>query len=276
MTKNPQLIRLEEGLNSKEDRLQNRGEAAESLSQSANQNGLNSGIKISPDVEVLLKDSYYNPSSPACFSGVEKLYEFVKKNGQYKISKRSIKQWLAKQEAYTSHHPVRRRFKRPKVLSFSKNYQWDTDTANMVKYRKSNDNYGYFVVFIDIFTRYLYTRPLYTLTGKEMKQVMSNIFEESGVKPKKIRSDQGSEYKNSEVTKFFRTSKVDQIFTYYETKANYAERVIKTIKLKTFKYLTARESFRWVDNLQNFTTSYNNASHRSIKMTPTKAQSSNQ
>ena len=114
----------------------------------------------------------------------------------------------------------------------------------MVKYRKSNDNYAYFVVFIDIFTRYLYTRPMYTLTGKEMKQVMSNIFEESGVKPQKIRSDQGSEYKNSEVTKFLRTSKVDQIFTYYETKANYAERVIKTIKLKIFKYLTANESFR--------------------------------
>ena len=146
----------------------------------------------------------------------------------------------------------------------------------MVKYRKSNDNYAYFVVFIDIFTRYLYTRPLYTLTGKEMKQVMSNIFEESGVKPQKIRSDQGSEYKNSEVTKFLRTSKVDQIFTYYETKANYAERVIKMIKLKIFKYLTANESFRWVDNLKNFTASYNNTRHRSIKMSPTKAQTSNQ
>ena len=101
----------------------------------------------------------------------------------------------------------------------------------MVKYRKSN-NYAYFVIFIDIFTRYLFTRPLYTLTGKEMKQAMSNIFEESGVKPQKIRSDQGSEYKNSEVTKFLRTSKVDHIFTYYETKANYAERVIKQLNLK--------------------------------------------
>ena len=70
---------MEEGLNSKEDRLQNRGEEAESLSESANQGGLNSGIKISPDVEVILKDAYYNPSSPASFSGAEKLYQFLKK-----------------------------------------------------------------------------------------------------------------------------------------------------------------------------------------------------
>ena len=179
--KNPQLILMEEGLNSKEDRLQNRGVEAGSLSESANQHGLNSGIKISPDVELVLKDAYYNPSSPASFSGVEKLYQFFKKKVNTRFQGdllRSIAEhWLAKQEAYTSHHPVRRRFKRPKVLSFSKNYQWDTDTANMVKYRKSNDNYAYFVVFIDIFTRYLYTRPMYTLTGKEMKQVMTNIFE---------------------------------------------------------------------------------------------------
>ena len=85
MAKNPQLIQLEEGLNSKEDRLQKRGEAAESLSESASQNGLNSGIKISPDVEVLLKGAYYNPSSPASFSGVEKLYQFVKKMVNLKI-----------------------------------------------------------------------------------------------------------------------------------------------------------------------------------------------
>ena len=79
MTKNPQLIQLEEGLNSKEDRLQKKGEEAKSLSGSTNQNGLNSGIKISPDVEVLLKDAYYDPSSPTSFSGAEKLYQILKK-----------------------------------------------------------------------------------------------------------------------------------------------------------------------------------------------------
>ena len=278
MSKKSQVIPLEEGLHKEEegDQLKNRGEAAGSLSESANPSGSNFGIKISPDVETILKEAYYNPSSPASFGGVEKLYQFVKKDAQHRVTRKTIKEWLAKQEAYTSHHKVRRHFKRPRVLSFSKNYQWDTDTANMVKYRKSNDDYGYFAVFIDIFTRYLYTRPLHTLTGKEMKQVMSNIFEESGLKPQKMRSDQGSEYKISEVKNFLRKSRVEQIFTYYETKANYAERVIKTIKLNMFKYLTARESFRWVDNLQKFTASYNNARHRSIKMSPTEAQTANQ
>ena len=70
---------------------------------------------------------------------------------------------------------MRRHFKRPCVLAFSKNYQWDSDTANMVSYEKENDNYSYFAVFIDIFTRYLFTYPMKSLTGVEMVSVMQEI-----------------------------------------------------------------------------------------------------
>ena len=67
---------------------------------------------------------------------------------------------------------------------------------------------------------------------------MTTIFErliiEKGVKPKKLRTDQGSEYKNKEFERLLGQENIAHIFTYYETKANYAERVIKTIKLKYF------------------------------------------
>ena len=65
-----------------------------------------------------------------------------------------------------------------------------------------------------------------------MVYVMNDLFQNTTDKPKNLRSDQGSEYKNNQVKKFLRDNRVNHIFTYYETKANYAERVIKTIKLK--------------------------------------------
>ena len=71
------------------------------------------------------------------------------------------------------------------MLAFSKNYQWDTDTANMNQYRDYND--GYFVVFIDIFTRFLYTAPMKTLTGKEMVHILNDLFTNVEVQPKKIK-----------------------------------------------------------------------------------------
>ena len=212
------------------------------------------------------------------FSGLDKIYNYLKNNKDeldnfQKLSRKELKMWLSKQEAYTSHHPVRRKFRRPRVISFSLNYQWDTDTANMVKYKDHNDGFAFFAVFIDIFSRYLYTAPMKTATGTEMVNVMTKIFDNNGVQPKKLRSDQRSEYKNREMRRFLNDRGIKHIFTYYETKANYAERVIKTLKLKIIKYLTGKETFRWVDVLQDLTFSYNHSTHRSIKMAPSEAVS---
>ena len=141
----------------------------------------------------------------------------------------------------------------------------------MVKFEKNNNGYKYFVVFIDIFTRYLYTVPLKSLQGEEMVEAMKSTFSKARAKPLNMRTDKGSEYKNRYVKKFLKDSGVNHIFTNFETKANYAERVIKTIKLKLFKYLTYKESENWVSELEKFTKGYNKSFHRSLKMSPLEA-----
>ena len=80
----------------------------------------------------------------------------VNQNG-YESGKENSENEEMMQESYTSHHPVVRNFRHPRVLAFSLNYQWDGDTANMVKYKDYNDGYSYFAVFTDIFSRFLYT-----------------------------------------------------------------------------------------------------------------------
>ena len=142
----------------------------------------------------------------------------------------------------------------------------------MNRYRDYNDSYGYFVVFIDIFTRFLYTAPMKTLTGKEMVYILNDLFTNVEVQPTKLRSDQGSEYLNRDMKRFLNDRNIDHIFTFYETKANFAERVIKTIKLKIIKYFTSKETYRWLEILSDLTYSYNISYHRSIKMTPSDAQ----
>ena len=221
-----------------------------------------------------LHNLYYDLRSPVSFSGFYKLYNKIKKDRLFKVTPKELKKWLSMQESYTSHHPVVRNFRRPRVLAFSLNYQWDGDTAFMVKYKDYNDGYSYFAVFIDIFSRFLYTYPLKTLSGSEMTKTFKKLILEEGIKPKKLRTDQGSEYKNKEFKRLLEQEKIDHIFTYYETKANYAERVIKTIKLKIFKYFTNKETNRWIDILSDLTNGYNNSIHRSINMSPQDAQKS--
>ena len=146
----------------------------------------------------------------------------------------------------------------------------------MVKYKSDNNNYAYFVVFIDIFTRYLYTAPLKTLIAEEMVAVFQKLIRELDEKPQILRTDQGSEYNNRPFNNLLTENKIKHLFTYYETKANYAERVIKTIKNKIMKYLSEKETLRWIDILSDLTYGYNNSIHRSINMSPEDAKSKNQ
>ena len=66
----------------------------------------------------------------------------------------------------------------------------------MVKYKKENNDCAYFVVFIDIFTRYLYTAPLKSLRVEEMVNIFQRLIRKIDEKPQILRTDQGSEYKN--------------------------------------------------------------------------------
>ena len=52
--------------------------------------------------KIILRKIYYDPTSPASFSGPDKLYVYVKKDGKYNISKYKIKKWLQRQEIYST------------------------------------------------------------------------------------------------------------------------------------------------------------------------------
>lgn len=55
-----------------------------------------------------------------------------------------------------------------------------------------------------------------------------------------------------------------------EVKANYAERVIKTIKTKLYRYITYKQSYNYVDKLQDLAKNYNATYHRKISMASVK------
>ena len=65
-----------------------------------------------------------------------------------------LKEWLSRQDVYTLHHLVRRKFKQPMVIAFSENYQWDMDSANMNKYKEFNE--GYFLYSLIFYKNFIY------------------------------------------------------------------------------------------------------------------------
>ena len=217
-----------------------------------------------------LETQYYNPRNPASFGGFSKFWKYIKNKTELK--KHQVQQWLLEQDIYTSFYPKRTRFKRPQTISPKKDVFWQSDTAYMTAFQDSNDGYAYFAVFIDVFTRFCWTKPMKSLKGLEMKSVIEDIFQES--KCRALYTDAGSEYVNRSVAKLLKDNGVKHFIARSDTKASMAERVIKTIKLILFKYMDRNNTHRWIDMLPDVTAKYNDTIHSAIKMSPSTARQS--
>ncbi|KAK3088302.1 hypothetical protein FSP39_017275 [Pinctada imbricata] len=99
----------------------------------------------------------------------------------------------------------------------------------------------------------------------------------SGRQPKEIRTDKGSEFKNKWLAEFFKTHGIHHYVTQNETKANYAERVIRTIKVLFYRYFTHNRTYRYKDVLQDIVRNYNRRPHRSLNgLSPSDVNSTNE
>ena len=86
--------------------------------------------------------------------------------------------------------------------------------------------------------------------------------------PETVPSDKGTEFLGHKVQSLFKSHLIHHFVTQNEVKANYAVRAIKTIQGKIYKYFTYKQSYRYIDALQDITRAYNSSVHRSFKMAP--------
>ena len=145
---------------------------------------------------------------------------------------------------------------------------WDIDLMDMTSLSAKNDGVKHVLVAIDVFSRYVWCVPLKAKTSAQVKRAFQTIFREPR-RPKSIRTDKGRELNNREIKTFLKTKNIHQFASQNtETKANYAERVIKTIKHKLFRYLLENNTERYVDALNDIVRSYNGTIHQSLGRTP--------
>lgn len=212
--------------------------------------------------------NYYDPAHPGSLSGVDKLYRSQKGR-----NRDDIKEWLRSQDAYTLHKRVLYKFKRNKVVVGAIDQQWDADLMDFS--HQPDDDYHYVLVAIDILSRYVWTRSLKNKSGNQVASAFESIFKE-GRKPQKLRTDRGTEFLNKISQKMFKKYDVIHFPTNNEVKASFAERVIKTLKLRLSRYSTYKQSSKWKDVIRDITTSYNNTYHRVIKRKPSSVSTLNQ
>ena len=220
------------------------------------------------DWKKYLKDIYFNPTNPGAFAGPEKLYRIVKQENAYKISRSKIKQWLQDQDAFSLSKPIKRKFKRNRIIPANRDAQWDMDLTDVSNLERNNDGVKFLLVVIDLFSRYLWVQPLKGKTHQDILKGLQDILHK-GRKPESVRSDKGSEFANRWVKRFMKGLDIYYFTSQNETKANYAERVIRSLKNLMYRYMFHNQTHRYINVLQDLVTNYNS---RNRNRTPKSVQ----
>ena len=104
--------------------------------------------------------------------------------------------------------------------------------------------------------------------GITITNAFQKILKAFNRKPNKIWVDKGSEFYNSSVKKWLKDNDIEMYSIHNEGKSVVAERFIRTLKNKIYKYMTAISKNVYINKLDDIVNEYSNTYHRTIKMKP--------
>lgn len=221
----------------------------------------------------LLPQEYYNPERPAAYSGARNLIQAVRN----RVSRKKVIEWLEKQDAYTKHKPVRRKYPRRTYDMHGVDDLWEGDLIDFRSLRRFNKGFPYLLVVIDCLSKYLWIEPLRDKTSAAVAVAFEKILHESHRIPTTFESDKGREFLGRQMQTVlknfgiaFRTSRSPDV------KAAIVERVIRTVKERIWRYLTHRGTKSYIEVLQKIVYAYNHTFHTGTRQRPVDVNSKNE
>ena len=168
------------------------------------------------------------------------------------------------------HKPIIRKFERRRVYSIFKDNIWGVDLADMQLLSKYNKGTRFLLCVIDIFSKHAWVVPLKHKKGISIVKAFQSILKQSNSsrKPNKIWVDKGSEFYSAYFKKWLRDNVIVMYLTHNEGKSVVAERFIRTLKGKIYKYMTSISKNVYIDKLDDIVDEYHNTYHTAIKMKP--------
>ena len=147
------------------------------------------------------------------------------------------------------HKPIIRKFNKRKVYSSFKDNIWGADLADMQILSKFNKGIKYLLCAIDLFSKYALVVPVKDKKGISIVNAFQRISNKSKRKPNKIWVHKGSEFYNVSFKKWLQDNDIIMYSTNNEGKSVVAERLIRTLKSKIFKYMTSIPKNGYIDKL---------------------------
>ena len=185
-------------------------------------------------------------------------------------AKRKLGLGMSDQLADELHKPVRKKFKKRRVIAKHVDDIWAADLVDMQSYSRTNKGFKYILMIIDVFSKYGWAIPLKNKTAAEIVRAFTELWNSGEKVPKYLWTDKGREFDNKLFRALLDKKNVHMYWTENEEKSCIVERWNRTIKSMMWKYFTKQRTGIYICVLPDFIKKYNNTYHHSIKCTPSR------
>lgn len=218
-----------------------------------------------------LSSLYYEPHRTTALGGKKGLLrELIKRE------RPSAEEWLSGEDAYTLHKPAVKTFKRRPTIVSGLGKQLQADLMDVSSLREDNDNTKFLLTTIDVFSKKAWVVPITTKSGAQVAAAIRSVLRKTGRVPK-LQTDKGKEFYNRDVKSVLKEFGVDHFSTENEQmKASIVERFNRTLRGKIYRYITAKNTLRYVDILPQLVEGYNNTVHTATGLPPNDVSYENQ
>ena len=212
-----------------------------------------------------------NTPNPAAFAGAKAVYQEAKQNlrGREKINYKDVVNELEVEDAYTMHRPKRNtRFPKLGYIATGIHSDWQADLADFQRLKNENKGYAFLLVCVDVLSKKIYVFPVKSKTPSNIIEAFNQIFKKANATPMRLTTDQGTEFQAKVMRDFYAKHNILKKVVYSEHHAGVAERAIRTIKTRLYRYFTYNQTNIWVDVVQKIVDSINASVNRTIGMSP--------
>ena len=152
------------------------------------------------------------------------------------------------------------------------------DLADFVKLKRYNGGYRYLLVCIDVFSRYLWLKPLKSKYELHipLKQILQQMKSKFGKTPETMTGD--NEFDTNGLQSLATQYNFDWYFgdAHEKFRTGIVERVIGTIRNLIKRYTMQNNTAKYIDVLNDLTENYNDTIHDSIRSRPSTALTTGQ
>ncbi|KAL3105717.1 hypothetical protein niasHT_029002 [Heterodera trifolii] len=166
-----------------------------------------------------------------------------------KLKKAEFDDFLQRNTTYTLFKPKREKFRRLRTVPTGFMTDVQADLADFQALSRKNSGYRYLLLAVDVLSRRMFGSPVKSKRPADVKKAFEEVFDQMPKLPETLYTDRGLEFVAKPMKEFFAENGIKKYETSSKKKAAVAERAIRTLKTRLYKYFSAKNTSAWVDVL---------------------------